>query len=441
MMPFNSCGVQSRAKIDKKSNHCLNWYKPYSFHLLEIWAITIKKRMNKLNKSGETAAGVSMLPIYIVSLATFIICFQAFMVAPLLPMLSEQFGATVRHVSFIEPAYLLGYGFFTLVYAPLSDRFGRFRIIAFCLIMFSLFTLLTAFVNGINQMIFLRLLTGIGTAGIAPTTISWISDTYPYEKRGHALGIFFGSMAGGTAFGSSAGALITSLIGWQWLFVGVAISGLSIFVLILTQQKNIFGKTEAVAQTSDNILVSFNSILSTRRARRTYFYVLFNGMFHSGIFAWLGYFFYKNYGLNELQIGFALLGYGIPGLLFGPLLGRLADRYGRNKILPLGLFLGATSVLLLSQHFSLAASCVLVALLSLGFDLSHPLFAAIVTTFSSKKGAVTGLFAFFLFSGYGLGSLVLSLIVNIGLGRAFQLYGIALLVAAVCSIFVFRKEK
>ncbi|WP_293943937.1 MFS transporter [Sphingobacterium sp. UBA7249] len=397
--------------------------------------------MNGLNKGVSTAAQVSMLPVYMLSLATFVVMFQGFMVAPLLPTLSEQFGTNVRHVSFIEPAYLLGYGFFTLVYAPLSDRFGRFRIVAFCLITFSLFTLLTAFVDGTNQMIFLRLLTGIGAAGIAPTTISWISDTYPYEKRGHALGIFFGNVAGGTAFGASTGGLITSLIGWQWLFVGVAIIGLIIFALILIKQKNIFGQRETVAKSRDNILLSFRSILSTRRARRTYFYVLFNGMFHSGIFAWLGYFFYTNYGLNQLHIGLALLGYGIPGLLLGALLGRLADHYGRNKIIPLGLFLGAFTVLLLSQHFSLAASCVLVALLSLGFDLSHPLFAAIATTFSSKKGAATGLFAFFLFSGYGLGSLILSLIVNIGLDRAYQLFGVSMLVAALCSIFVFRKEK
>ncbi|PQA59913.1 MFS transporter [Siphonobacter curvatus] len=396
--------------------------------------------MDGLTKTSRTTAQVSMLPVYIVSLATFIIFFQGFMVAPLLPMLSKQFTTTVRHVSFIEPAYLLGYGLFTLVYAPLSDRFGRFRIIAFCLFVFSLLTLLTAFVNGINQMIFLRLLTGIGAAGVAPTTISWISDTYPYEKRGHALGIFFGSMAGGTAFGSSAGALITSFVSWRWLFVGVAAIGLVIFMLTL-RQKNNFEKREAVAKTKDSILRSFHTILSTERARYTYFYVLVNGMFHSGVFAWLGYFFYKNYGLNERQIGLALLGYGIPGLLFGPLLGRLADRYGRNKIIPIGLFLGAVSVLLLSQNFSLAASCLLVALLSFGFDLSHPLFAAIVTTFSSKKGAATGLFAFFLFSGYGLGSLVLSLIVDIGLDKAFKLFGAGILVAAVFSIAVFRKEK
>ncbi|WP_343658026.1 MFS transporter [Chryseobacterium sp.] len=397
--------------------------------------------MNEINTSDTTGTQVSMLAVYILSLATFIVFFQGFMVAPLLPLLSEQFGTSARHVSFIEPAYLLGYGLFTLVYAPLSDRFGRFRIVAFCLIIFSLLTLLTAFVRGVDQMIFLRLLTGIGAAGIAPTTISWISDGYPYEKRGHALGIFFGNMAGGTAFGSSAGALITSVIGWQWLFIGVAGVALLIFFLILMYQKNIFKEGGELAESNDNILLSFHGILSSRRARRTYFYVLLNGMFHGGIFAWLAYFFYKNYSLNEFQIGLALLGYGIPGLLLGPLLGRLADRYGRSRIIPLGLFLGSITVLLLSQNLSLTASCIIVALLSLGFDLSHPLFAAIITTFSSRKGAATGLFAFFLFSGYGLGSLGLSLIINVGLERAFQLYGAGVLIAAVFSVFVFRNER
>lgn len=397
--------------------------------------------MYKLITNDRTATDVSMFPVYILSLATFIVFFQGFMVAPLLPLLSEQFGTTTRHVSFIEPSYLLGYGLFTLVYAPLSDRFGRFRIITLCLVIFSVLTLLTAYAHGINQMIFLRLLTGIGAAGIAPTTISWISDRYPYEKRGHALGIFFGNMAGGTAFGSSAGALITSLVGWQWLFIGVASIALLILLLIVMYQKDIFKANEMIRGVKENIFLVFCNILSSGRARHTYFYVLFNGMFHGGIFAWLAYFFYRNYGLDELQIGLALLGYGIPGLLLGPLLGKLADHYGRQRIIPLGLFLGALTVLLLSQNLNLAAACVLVALLSLGFDLSHPLFAAIVTTFSAQKGAATGLFAFFLFSGYGLGSLLLSLIINIGLESAFQVFGGCLLLAAICAIFVFRKEK
>ncbi|WP_221887953.1 MFS transporter [Chitinophaga polysaccharea] len=350
----------------------------------------LRKKIIVAGTGNDIHSKATMLPVLIISLATFIIFFQGLMVAPLLPMLSAYFNTSVRHVSFIEPSYLLGYGLFTLFYAPLSDRLGRFKVIILSLLLFTILTLATTIVKDINQMILLRLLTGMGAAGVAPTTISWISDTFPYERRGYALGIFFGGMAGGTAFGSSVGALFSSLIGWKWLFVGVAAAGLAISILIIVLRNWLFDASKEVIGSQKNILSSFHTILSQKRARWGYSYVMFNGMFHSGIFAWLGYFFYKNYGSNEMQIGLTLLGYGIPGLLLGPFLGKLADRYGRSKIIPLGIFVGSLAVLLLSRQFCLAASCMLVTLLSLGFDLSHPLFAAIITTYSTNKGRQRG---------------------------------------------------
>src|SRR3546814_18248602 len=55
----------------------------------------------------------------------------------------------------------------------------------------------------------------------------------------------------------------------------------------------------------------------------------------------LGVYFEQRYGLGPVGIGVALLGYGIPGFLFGPLIGRAADRWGRARLLPIGLGLGA----------------------------------------------------------------------------------------------------
>ncbi|WP_324290004.1 MFS transporter [Myroides injenensis] len=405
-----------------------------------IQSIIKKIFMFKFINHSSSKKDRKMLSVLKLSMATFIIFFQGFMVAPLLPLFSKYFQVTVKHASFIEPAYLMGYGLFTLIYAALSDRYGRYRIICFSLVLFITLTILTAFVQNINQLIVLRLFTGIGAAGVAPTTISWISDTFAYHKRGHALGIFFGCMAGGTAFGACAGALVTSLIGWRGLFILVALIGLIISIIIIKSKKAIF-KGEETSVDKVSVFKTYSIILKKRRARLTYIYVVFNGMFHSGIFAWLGYFFYKNFSLNEAEIGLAMLGYGIPGLLLGPFLGRVADRYGRNIIIPIGIFISALAVFILSQNVNLVFSNALVALLSLGFDLSHPLFAAIVTTFSSRKGATTGLFAFFLFIGYGLGSLVLSLIVHIGLELSFQLFAYAAFAASICSIYVFKDEK
>ncbi|SJZ38694.1 Predicted arabinose efflux permease, MFS family [Sediminibacterium ginsengisoli] len=363
------------------------------------------------------------------------------MVAPILPGLASLFRASVRHVSFIEPAYLLGYGIATLIYAPLSDKYGRFPVILFSMSCFIVLTACTGFCYSIDQMILLRLLTGIGAGGVAPTTIGWIGDRFPYEKRGHALGIFFGCMAGGMAFGSSAGALLTARLGWQMMFWTVAAVGVCILIILILYSKKLYHKNDSNYGSFRTMFTSFKEIYWQPRGRKTYLFVLFNGMFHSGVFSWTGYYFYKNYQLDEREIGFALLGYGIPGLLLGPLLGKLADKFGRNRIIPIGILTGALSAIFLGMNYSLAASCVFIATLSLGFDLTQPLYAAIITTVSPKKGAATGLFAFFLFMGYGFGSLLFSLIVNTGLNETFMLFGGAGVIAAGIAVKTFKGEK
>ncbi|WP_220472549.1 MFS transporter [Spirosoma foliorum] len=399
------------------------------------------QQQGALVQSLTSAVTPPMFLVVVLSLGTFIIFFQGFMVAPILPGLSRIFHVSVRHVSFIEPAYLLGYGLATLIYGPLSDKYGRFPVILCSLTCFIVLTACTGFCQSITQMIILRLLTGIGAAGVAPNTIGWIGDKFPYERRGHALGIFFGFMAAGTAFGSSVGALFTAKVSWPVLFWMVAGVGVLILVLLIGYRKNFLQKESEPFGSFVALYQSVKEVFFLPRGWRTYLFVLFNGMFHSGVFAWTGYFFYKNYHLDEQGVGLALLGYGIPGLLLGPLLGKLADKYGRSRIIPIGILIGALSAILLSMNYSLVASCLFIATLSFGFELTHPLFAAIITTLSPKKGAATGLFAFFLFMGYGLGSLVFSLIVTIGLNQAFRVFGTVALIAACVAAINFKEEK
>jgi len=393
------------------------------------------------NTTSLSVHSPSIIWVSILSLGTFIIFFQGFMVAPILPKLSGLFKVTVQHVSFIEPSYLLSYGIATLIYAPLSDKYGRFPVITFSLCGFILVTALTGFAQNIDQLIFLRLLTGLLAGGVAPTTIGWIGDNFPYEKRGHALGIFFGFMAAGTAFGSTAGALLTSFLGWRVLFWIVAGLGTIILGIFIFNRVNFSQKQNKNTVKVRSMLSEYYNLLKLSRARRTYLFVLLNSMFHGGIFAWTGYFFFKNYHLTERGVGLALLGYGIPGLLLGPFLGKMADKFGRNRIIPIGITVGAISTLLLAMQYPLLVSCFLIATLSFAFDMTHPLFAAIITTLSEHKGIAIGLFAFVMFMGYGLGSLVFSLIINLGINESFKVFGFCAVLGAILSFFAFRNER
>ncbi len=166
--------------------------------------------------------------------ATFLIFFQAFMVAPLLPRLAQVFSVPIQTIGLIIPAYLIPYGAATLVYGPLSDRLGRRSILVGSLAAFILLTAFTATVQSAPAMLVLPLLT-----------------------RGRALGWLFGAMAGGIAFGSTFGALLEPELHWQGLFLGVAGLSALVFVALLSQLHR-----ELPAQPSSQARRSLGEVLS-----------------------------------------------------------------------------------------------------------------------------------------------------------------------------------
>ena len=151
------------------------------------------------------AGGRWLLPVLVA--AAFLVFAQAFMVAPLIPRLAQVFGTDTGSVGLAVPAYLLPYGLATLVWGPLSDRFGRRAVIVTSLGLFAVLTAATAAVTTVDAFLLLRLATGVGASGIVPIALVLIGDLVVFERRGHALGWLFGAMAGGIAVGSTVGAL------------------------------------------------------------------------------------------------------------------------------------------------------------------------------------------------------------------------------------------
>lgn len=376
------------------------------------------------------------------SSATFLIFFQAFMVAPLLPRLAHVFGVSVETMGLVVPAYFIPYGAATLVYGPLSDRLGRGRVIFGSLVAFIVLTALTATVQSAAAMTVLRLLTGLGASGVVPIALALVGDLVPFRQRGRWLGWLFGAVAGGMAFGSTAGVMLEPVVMWRGLFLGVSTLAALVLVLLLPYRWLMIGRPSGAARVPyAKILAGYWALLVSGRGRRTYGYVLFNAVFHSGVYTWLGLYFARRYGLGELGIGLALLGYGVPGLLLGPPIGRAADRWGRSWLIPGGLAIAGISAATLAVDLQVVAAALLVTTLSLGFAMTQPLLAGIVTDLGPNKGQAMGLNAFTLFTGSGTGSLVFVGVMAFGLEAALVLFGAAALVAAGVAIPLFRDER
>ncbi len=375
------------------------------------------------------------------ALATFIIFFQAFMVAPIIPALSKVFGTSIETVGLIVPAYLIPYGISTLAYGVLADRIGIHRVMFASLAAFSVLTMLTATAQSIEQLAMWRLLTGIGASGVVPLALALVGRLYPYEQRGRPLGWLFGAMAGGMAFGSPLGAMIVPFVGWQGLFLVVGAAGAVLFLVLLPYRAVMANTALPVTGTLRDLFKGYRELLGTPRGQRTYGYVLVNSIFHSGVFTWLGVYFERRYGLGSVGIGVALLGYGVPGFLFGPIIGRAADRWGRARLLPIGLLLSAFSAAALIVGFPALLAPVVAMVLSLGYDMTQPLFAGIVTSLGGKRaGQAMGLNVFTLFVGFGLGSLIFGELLRFGFGRALGVFAVVELGLALLSFALFRSE-
>ena len=138
------------------------------------------------------------------SLSMMIIGLDNTIVNVALPTLQRQFTATTGDLQWIVDAYLLVFASGLLSMGTIGDRYGRKRALQIGLSLFASASMAVLLVNDVNQLIVLRVFMGLGAALIMPATLSIITNVFPEEERGRAIGIWAGTAAIGI-FGYACG--------------------------------------------------------------------------------------------------------------------------------------------------------------------------------------------------------------------------------------------
>src|SRR5215213_7757687 len=152
------------------------------------------------------------------SIALFMVTLDNLVVTTAIPVIRKDLHASLSSLEWTVNAYTLTFAVLLLTGAALGDRFGRRRVFAAGIGIFTLGSIAAALAPSVGALNLARAFQGLGGAIVMPLTLTILSNAVPAEKRGLALGAWGGISGLAVAFGPLVGGAIVQGIAWQWIF-------------------------------------------------------------------------------------------------------------------------------------------------------------------------------------------------------------------------------
>ncbi|GHO92194.1 MFS transporter [Reticulibacter mediterranei] len=171
------------------------------------------------DKIGERVISWQWAVAVLVSMAVFLDTVDVSIINVALPHLQQDLKLTTTDLQWVQGAYVLTNAGLQLLGGRAADLFGRRRIFLIGTCLFGLASLICGLAYSGWLLILARGIQGIGAALMFPSAVSILTTTFDEgPERNKALGIFTAVAGAGFSLGLVVGGLLTSFIGWHWVF-------------------------------------------------------------------------------------------------------------------------------------------------------------------------------------------------------------------------------
>ncbi len=379
-------------------------------------------------------------------------CFALFMVMldntvtnVALPSIQRSFDASLSALEWTINAYTLSFAVLLVTGGRLGDIFGRRRVFLIGVVIFAASSATIGFAPSEGWLVASRAVQGVGAALMMPGTLSIITNAFPPEERGKAIGTWAGVSAIALAIGPLMGGWLTEDVTWRAIFfinvpvaaLAVAVTlfaahesrdetasrrvdvpgiaaltvGLTALVLALVEGNSWgWGSASIVALLATAVvgLIAFAAI--ERRspapvvdfaffASRSFLganvvaFAISFGMF--AVFFFLALYMQNILGYGPLATGVRFLPTTLVIMVAGPIAGRLSDRVGPRTPLVIGLLLVAASLAWQSRiqvdtSFGYLVPAFMILGIGMGFTMSPMSTAAMNAVDRAKAGVASG---------------------------------------------------
>jgi MFS family permease len=295
-------------------------------------------------------------------------------------------GLTQSQLGLLGSSFILVYAVATLPLGIWADRSSRKNIVALCVGIWSIATVLAGLTRNFIQLFSVGAVLGIGEAGYAPATLSLLGDYFSKTRRARILSYWSAGQLIGAAFGFTLGGLIADSFGWRIAYYTIGIPGLLIAFLAwrmvepkrgaFEQEKEETPVLEVHGSIGKNFWASVEKLLHVRTYWTLLAAFVFSFFTIGGVAFWLPYYlsntFHLTAGRAGITSGAVLVGGGLLGTVTGGWLADYIQRrrpQGRLITATLGFFVGAPLALIgLTLHnLTVFIAVIVVAITFLSF--------------------------------------------------------------------------
>lgn len=154
-----------------------------------------------------------------VVLMTFMACIDGSVVNVALNNMAEKLSVSDASITWVVTSYLIVISATILIFGRLGDIKGKVRIFKWGVGLFTFGSLLCGISNSLPLLIVSRVIQGIGAAGAMATNQGIITQVFPGNERGKALGISGTFVALGSMVGPSIGGFMIDALSWRYIFL------------------------------------------------------------------------------------------------------------------------------------------------------------------------------------------------------------------------------
>jgi EmrB/QacA subfamily drug resistance transporter len=189
----------------------------------------------------EASKREQRLVLLAVSVALFMVLIDNTVVNVAIPSIQRDLDASLATLEWTVNAYTLGIAAFLVTGGRLGDMFGRRRVFVTGIVLFAIASVAVAAAPSPTAIIVARSAQGIAAALLMPGTLSLLTEAFPREQRGRAIGIWSGVAGVALVIGPLLGGAIIEVVSWRAIFlvnVPISVGAVALTLLVVRESRD-----------------------------------------------------------------------------------------------------------------------------------------------------------------------------------------------------------